>query len=158
MRKNSLTTLAAAALSLVFVSCKDTEMLQQNEQLKSQVAELQQENAQLGNQIETLTAERDELTQKNAALREKASRRTKRASKKRSSRKTRSHGHTVAEGPTPREPGFTCLTAWTRDRAGKRLNQAPTNSMKGFEVSAQLESCRMEWLRPQMGQPGVRCT
>jgi len=34
--------------------------------------------------------------------------------------------------------------------------QAPTNSMKGFEVSARLESCRMEWFRPQMGQPGVR--
>ena len=88
MRKNGLTTLAAAALSLVFVSCKDTKTLQQNEQLKSQVAELQQENGELRNQIESLTAERDELTQKNAALRERASRRTKRASKKASNRKT----------------------------------------------------------------------
>jgi len=102
MHKNGLTMLLAAALSLVFVSCKDTKTLEQNEQLKSQVAELQKENGQLGNQIETLTAERYELTQKNAALRQRAARKTNRASKKK-----RSHGHVAAEGPTPRGPAFT---------------------------------------------------
>jgi cell division protein FtsB len=104
MRKNILTMLAAATLSLVLVSCQDTQTLQQNEQLKSQVVQLQKENGELGKRVETLTAERDELTQTNIALRERASRKTKHTSKKTSSQKKRSHGRTVAEGPTPRAP------------------------------------------------------
>jgi peptidoglycan hydrolase CwlO-like protein len=60
--------LAVAVLSLCFTSCKDTKTLQQNQQLKSQVADLQKENGQLGNDVETLTAARDELTKENSAL------------------------------------------------------------------------------------------
>ena len=48
MHRNSLTMLAAAALGVIFVSCKDTKTLQQNEQLKSQVAQLQEETASWG--------------------------------------------------------------------------------------------------------------
>jgi hypothetical protein len=46
------------------------------------------------------------------------------------------------------------LSAWDYprvDRAGKRSNQAPTNSMNRFEVSERLEAGRPECLRPQLG-------
>ena len=69
MRKNSfLGFLAVVALSVSLTACKDTKTLQENEQLKTQVAELQKENGQLGNQIEALTAARHSLTQQTAAL------------------------------------------------------------------------------------------
>jgi len=69
MRKNGfLGFLAVIALSVSLTACKDAKTLQENEQLKIQVAELQKENGQLGNQIEALTAARDSLTQQTAAL------------------------------------------------------------------------------------------
>jgi hypothetical protein len=69
-RKNPWISLAAAALlSLPLAACKDTKTLQENEQLKAQVAELQKTNDQLGGNLETVTAERDELTKQNDALR-----------------------------------------------------------------------------------------
>ena len=62
-RKNPWITLAAAALlSLPLAACKDTKTLQENEQLKAQVTELQKTIDQLGNNLEAVTAERDELT------------------------------------------------------------------------------------------------
>src|SRR6266853_52014 len=69
IRKNTWARLAVAVmLSLPLTACKDTKTLQENEQLKSQVAELQKENGQLGNELETVTAARDALTKENAAL------------------------------------------------------------------------------------------
>jgi FtsZ-binding cell division protein ZapB len=80
----------AAVLSLSLTACKDTKTLQENEQLKAQVAELQKENGQLGNNLETVTAARDALTKQNEALKaEIKPRKTKRSGKKAARRKRR---------------------------------------------------------------------
>jgi peptidoglycan hydrolase CwlO-like protein len=60
--------LGVVALSFSLTACKDTKTLQENQQLKTQVAELQKENGQLGNQVETVTAARDALAKENDAL------------------------------------------------------------------------------------------
>jgi hypothetical protein len=90
-RKNILVSFAAVmALSLSLTACKDTKTLQENEQLKSQVVELQKENGQLGNNLETVTAARDELLKENDALKAQGkTKRTKRSGKKSSKRKRR---------------------------------------------------------------------
>jgi len=67
----------AAALSLPLLACKDTKTLEENEQLKTQVAQLQKDNGQLGNNLETVTAARDELARENETL--KAELKTKKA-------------------------------------------------------------------------------
>jgi peptidoglycan hydrolase CwlO-like protein len=58
----------AMALSLPLIACKDAKTLQENEQLKAQVAELQKENGQLGNDLETMKGTRDALTKENDKL------------------------------------------------------------------------------------------
>ena len=58
----------AVVLSMPLAACKDTKTLQENEQLKAQVAELQKENGQVGNDLETMTAARDALTKENEKL------------------------------------------------------------------------------------------
>ena len=78
----------AVVLSLSLTACKDTKTLQENEQLKAKVADLQRENGQLGNNLETVTADRDALMKENAALKArvkpaKAKRSTKTSSRKR---------------------------------------------------------------------------
>jgi septal ring factor EnvC (AmiA/AmiB activator) len=88
MRNHILAGLVVAALSLPLTACKDTKTLQENEQLKAQVAELQKENGQIGNDLETLTAARDTLTKENEALKaEVRAIKTKRSGTKGSSRK-----------------------------------------------------------------------
>ena len=68
-RKNTWARLAVAvALSLPLAACKDEKTLQENEQLKAKVAELQKENGQVGNDLETMTAARDALTKENEKL------------------------------------------------------------------------------------------
>ena len=91
MRNNTLAGLVVAAvLSLSLTACKDTKTLQENEQLKAHVAELQKENGQLGNDLETMTAARDELTKENARLKaEIKALKTKHSGKKAASRKHR---------------------------------------------------------------------
>jgi len=79
----------AAALSFPLIGCKDAKTLQENEQLKAQVAELQKENGQVGNDLETMTAARDALTKENEKL--KAEIKTLKA--KGSARKTASRKH-----------------------------------------------------------------
>jgi hypothetical protein len=90
-RENTWARLAVAiVLSLSLTACKDTKTLQENEQLKAQVAELQKENGQLGNNLETMTAARDALTKENEALKaEIKPRKAKRSGTKASSRKRR---------------------------------------------------------------------
>ena len=90
-RKSTWARLAVAVvLSLPLAACKDTKTLQENEQLKAKVADLQRENGQLGNNLETVTADRDALTKENAALKARAKpAKAKRAAKKASSRKRR---------------------------------------------------------------------
>jgi cell division protein FtsB len=68
-RKRTLVSLVVAVvLSLTLVACKDTKTLQENEQLKAKVADLQKQNGELGNNLETVTAARDALAQENESL------------------------------------------------------------------------------------------
>jgi hypothetical protein len=91
MRNNSLAGLIAAiVLSLSLTACKDTKTLQENEQLKTQVAELQKENTELGNNVGTLAAARDALAKENEMLKaEIKSPKTKRPATKAAVRKRR---------------------------------------------------------------------
>ena len=90
-RKNTWAILAmTAVLSLPLTACKDTKTLQENEQLKAQVAELQKENGQVGNDLETMTAARDALTKENNKLKgEIKALKTKSSGKKAANRKRR---------------------------------------------------------------------
>jgi len=90
-RKNTWKLLTlATVLSLPLIGCKDTKTLQENEQLKAKVAELQKENGQVGNDLETMTAARDALTQENEKLKaEIKSLKTRSSGKRASSRKHR---------------------------------------------------------------------
>jgi outer membrane murein-binding lipoprotein Lpp len=84
------TWVLAAALSLPLTGCKDTKTLQENEQLKAQVAELQKENGQVGNDLETMTAARDALTKENEKLKaEIKNLKTRKSGKRASGRKHR---------------------------------------------------------------------
>ena len=75
----------ATALSLPVTGCKDTKTLQENDQLKVQVAELQKENGQVGNDLETMTAARDALTKENEKLKAEIKNLKTRSTKKRAS-------------------------------------------------------------------------
>jgi len=90
-RKNTWARLAVAmVLCLPLTACKDTKTLQENEQLKAQVAELQKENGQLGNDLETMTAARDDLAKENEKLKAQLKpRKTKHSATKAASRKRR---------------------------------------------------------------------
>jgi peptidoglycan hydrolase CwlO-like protein len=80
----------AAMLSLPLTACKDTKTLQENEQLKARVAELQKDNGQVGNDLETMTAARDALAKENDKLKaEIKALKTKSPGKKAASRKRR---------------------------------------------------------------------
>jgi len=91
MRKNSWARIAMAiALSLPLTACKDTKTLQENEQLKAQVAELQKENGQLGNDLETMKGTHDALTKENEELKaEIKALKSKSSGKKAASRRRR---------------------------------------------------------------------
>ena len=90
-RTNTWAILAAiVVLSLPLTACKDTKTLQENEQLKAHVEELQKENGQVGNDLETMTAARDALTKENEKLKaEIKALKTKHSRKKSASRKHR---------------------------------------------------------------------
>ena len=64
-RKSTLASLVmAVALSLTLTACKDTKTLQENEQLKDQVADLQKTERRNGKQIsKRWDSSRDALTQ-----------------------------------------------------------------------------------------------
>src|SRR5580700_2178403 len=80
--------LVAAALSLPISACKDTKTLQENEQLKTQLAELQKENTQAASDLAAMTAARDALTKENESLKARlASGKTKRSKSKGTSRR-----------------------------------------------------------------------
>ena len=88
-RKNAWAMLVVAAvLSLPLTACKDTKTLQENEQLKAQVADLQKQNGEMGNNLETVTAARDALMKENESLQaEIKALKPKKSKKKTSSRK-----------------------------------------------------------------------
>jgi outer membrane murein-binding lipoprotein Lpp len=94
MRRNGWLTLAAAvAMSLSLAACKDTKTLQENEQLKAQVADLQRQNGQLGNNLETVTAARDSLMKENSSLMAEMKSRKKKRPGKHSAKKTSRKKH-----------------------------------------------------------------
>jgi len=88
-RKSTLASLAVAiALSLSLAACKDTKTLQENEQLKAQVADLQKQNGEMGNNLETVTAARDALVKENESLKaEIKATKTKKPKKKAAAKK-----------------------------------------------------------------------
>jgi len=90
-RKSTLASLVVAvAMSLSLTACKDTKTLQENAQLKAQVADLQKQNGEIGNNLETVTAARDALMKENETLKAQLkAKKTKSPKKKASSRKHR---------------------------------------------------------------------
>jgi peptidoglycan hydrolase CwlO-like protein len=88
-RSNTWATIAVTMLlSLPLTACKDAKTLQENEQLKTQVTQLQKENGQAVNDLESMTAERDTLTKENEQLKaELKALKTKHSGKKSASRK-----------------------------------------------------------------------
>ncbi len=89
-RKNFWVTLAfAALLTLPLTACKDTKTLQENEQLRAKVAELQKDNGQIGNDLDAMTSSRDELTKENEALKAQL----KACKGKHSGKKSATHKH-----------------------------------------------------------------
>ena len=90
-RKSTLASLVVAVvLSLSLTACKDTKTLQENEQLKAQVADLQKQNGEMGNNLETVTAARDALMKENDSLKaELKVKKPKTAKKKTASKKRR---------------------------------------------------------------------
>ena len=90
MRNNGLAGLVVAiVLSLSLAACKDTKTLQENGQLKAQVAELQKENAELGSNIQSLKVSQDALTKENETLKAQVRTPKKRPATKASVRKRR---------------------------------------------------------------------
>jgi hypothetical protein len=90
-RKSTLASLVVAVvLSLGVTACKDTKTLQENQQLKAQVADLQKQVGEMGNNLETVTAARDALVKENDSLKEQIrALKTKSPKKKTASRKRR---------------------------------------------------------------------
>jgi len=73
-RKHSWVTLAfTALLTLPLAACKDTKTLQENEQLRAKVAELQKDNGQVGNDLDAMTSSRDDLAKQNEVLKSQLS-------------------------------------------------------------------------------------
>ena len=51
----------AMAIAVSLTACKDTKTLQENEQLKAHIAQLQKDSGDLGNRVDVLTKENAEL-------------------------------------------------------------------------------------------------
>jgi cell division protein FtsB len=90
-RKGTLASfVVAVVLCLSLTACKDTKTLQENEQLKAQVADLQKQNGEMGNNLQAVTAARDALTKENESLKaEIKAKKSKKPKKNPSSRKHR---------------------------------------------------------------------
>ena len=56
------------AADLTFGCLQRTKTLQENEQLKAKVAELQKDNGQVGNDLDVMTSSRDDLAKQNEVL------------------------------------------------------------------------------------------
>lgn len=90
-RRNTWAGIAVAvALSLPLAACKDTKTLQENEQLKTQVTQLQKENGQVQNDLDAMTTDRDTLKKENEQLKsEIKALKSKNSGKKTATRKHR---------------------------------------------------------------------
>jgi outer membrane murein-binding lipoprotein Lpp len=92
MRRNTLASLVLAlALGLWLTGCEDTKARQENEQLKTKVAQLEKDNADLGNRVDSLTKDNATLAEENARLKAKAApaKKGSKSKKKKSSRRAR---------------------------------------------------------------------
>jgi regulator of replication initiation timing len=93
MCKNTMASLLlAVALGLPLIGCEDTKAREENEQLKTHVAELVKDNGELGNRVDALTQENAELKQENERLK------AKKAQTK--STKSKHHRHTTKRAVT----------------------------------------------------------
>lgn len=89
-RKTAWASLFLAVAMCVFsTACKDTKTLQENEQLKAQVADLQKQVGEMGNNLETVTADRDNLKKENETLKAQMSARKPKKARKKTSRRKR---------------------------------------------------------------------
>lgn len=92
-RKSTLAIFAATVgLCVSMAACKDTKTLQENDQLKVQVADLQKQNGEMGNNLETVTAARDALTKENEALNAEINKLKSKKQKKKASHRKRRQG------------------------------------------------------------------
>lgn len=90
-RRNTWASIAVAVvLSLPLAACKDTKTLQENEQLKTQVAQLQKESGQVQNDLDAMTTERDDLKKENEQLKAEIKAMKSKGSKKASRKHHRS--------------------------------------------------------------------
>lgn len=89
-RKSTLASLVVAVvLSLGLTACKDTKTLQENAQLKTQVADLQKQVGEMGNNLETVTAARDALVKENDSLKAQINATKKKGPKKKAASRKR---------------------------------------------------------------------
>jgi regulator of replication initiation timing len=80
MRKNGIAgAVIALMLGFSIAGCQDTKTLQENQQLKTRVAELEKENADLNGRVDGLAKENSALSSENEKL--KAAKTPKKASK-----------------------------------------------------------------------------
>lgn len=90
-RRNTWASIAVGVvLSLPLAACKDTKTLQENEQLKTQVAQLQKESGQVQNDLDAMTTERDGLNKENEQLKAEIKALKSKGSKKASRKHRRS--------------------------------------------------------------------
>ncbi|HEY2823335.1 MAG TPA: hypothetical protein VGJ06_19985 [Candidatus Acidoferrum sp.] len=69
MRKNSVASLLlAASLGLPMAACQDTKARQENEQLKTQLADIQKQNTDLSGRVDALAKENSDLSAENEKL------------------------------------------------------------------------------------------
>jgi regulator of replication initiation timing len=84
---------AAVALSLSLTACKDTKTLQENEQLKAQIADLQKQNTQMTSDLQAATANRDALAKENEELRAKLKPKKSKHAAKKTAKRTSKRKH-----------------------------------------------------------------
>jgi regulator of replication initiation timing len=72
MRRNMIASVVlACALGLAMIGCEDTKARQENEQLKTRVAELEKETGDLQKNVDGLTKDNAALAQENQQLKAK---------------------------------------------------------------------------------------
>jgi regulator of replication initiation timing len=82
------------AFGLLLTGCQDTKAQQENEQLKTQVLDLQKQLGEMGNRVDEATKTRDDLMKQNAALREENLRLKGRRGRKKTPKSRRGHRRT----------------------------------------------------------------
>jgi regulator of replication initiation timing len=94
MRKKGLAGLVMAlALGVALAGCEDTKARQENEQLKTQVAQLTKENGDLQKNVDGLTKDNAALAQENQELKAKLGPKKKSAKSKKHKRSRASSGN-----------------------------------------------------------------